>query len=208
MSRPDIERAVEGQRRLYTESLAEHGIASKAVGWKDEASQRLRFDKLVEVVVGNAGFAAGDWGCGYGAMFDYLDERFGPTLTRYEGYDISEEMVSAAHDRIVDPRARFVLGSNLGPADYAFVSGTFNVRFDVPDDAWETWIEERLRELAAAASRGIAFNLLTSYVDWREPHLYYGDPARWFDFCMRELSRSVVLLHDYPLYEWTILVRS
>jgi len=34
-----------------------------------------------------------------------------------------------------------------------------------------------------------------------------ADPRPFFDFCMRELSPNVTLLHDYPLQEWTILVR-
>jgi hypothetical protein len=55
--------------------------------------------------------------------------------------------------------------------------------------------------------RGFAFNLFTTYVDWKEDHLYYGDPGFFFDFCKRELSRSVALLHDYPLWEWTMVVR-
>ena len=38
-------------------------------------------------------------------------------------------------------------------------------------------------------------------------HLYYADPASVFDLCMRRYSRHVALLHDYGLYEFTILVR-
>ena len=45
--------------------------------------------------------------------------------------------------------------------------------------------------------RGLAFNLLTTYVDWRKDDLYYADPGRYFDFCRRELSRYVTLVHDY-----------
>jgi hypothetical protein len=54
---------------------------------------------------------------------------------------------------------------------------------------------------------GLAFNALTTFVDYREPNLFYADPSRFLDFCARTLSRRVVLLHDYDLYEWTILVR-
>ena len=38
-------------------------------------------------------------------------------------------------------------------------------------------------------------------------HLYYADPCRLFDHCKRRYSRHVALLHDYGLYEFTILVR-
>jgi hypothetical protein len=36
----------------------------------------------------------------------------------------------------------------------------------------------------------------------QRPDLYYG-----FDFCKRRFSRNVALLHDYGLYDFTILVR-
>jgi hypothetical protein len=37
--------------------------------------------------------------------------------------------------------------------------------------------------------------------------LYYADPCELFDHCKRQHSRNVALLHDYTLYEFTILVR-
>ena len=39
------------------------------------------------------------------------------------------------------------------------------------------------------------------------PDLFYGDPLLFFDFCKRNFSRNVALLHDYGLYDFTILVR-
>ena len=209
MTVPDpVDAALEEVRLLYSQNLEEHGLDSKSVGWKDETSQLLRFDKLAALIDGDEPFTVNDWGAGYGAMFDYLDARFGPRLTGYVGYDISSEMTEAARARVTDPRARFVLGSALEPADYSFVSGTFNVRFEAADADWDAWIKARLHELAQASSRGFAFNLLSSYVDWREPQLFYADPREYFDHCKRELSPRVSLLHDYPLYEWTMLVRT
>jgi SAM-dependent methyltransferase len=208
MSEPDlVARALAGVRDLYTSGLVEHGVASKAVGWKDEASQLLRFEQLAKLVEpADEPFTVADWGCGYGAMFSFLAERFPDRLVAYRGCDISVEMVEAASAAIDDPRAEFVVGDDAGAADYTFVSGTFNVRFEAPDDSWEEYIRTNLRRLASQSRRGLAFNLLSTYVDWQEPHLFYGDPRAFFDFCKRELSPRVALLHDYPLYEWTIVV--
>jgi hypothetical protein len=51
--------------------------------------------------------------------------------------------------------------------------------------------------------------MLTKYsdADRMRGDLYYGDPAFFFDHCKRSFSRNVALLHDYGLYEFTILVR-
>jgi hypothetical protein len=63
--------------------------------------------------------------------------------------------------------------------------------------------------MASLATRGLAFNVLTLYSDpeHRRRELHYADPLALFDFCKKELAPRVALLHDYPLYEFTILVR-
>jgi hypothetical protein len=63
-----------------------------------------------------------------------------------------------------------------------------------------------IRRLSEQSARGLAFNLFTTYVDFRNDDLFYADPAEFFSLCRRELSRYVTLLHDYPLYEWTLVV--
>jgi len=57
--------------------------------------------------------------------------------------------------------------------------------------------------------KGFSFNCLTSYSDddKMKDYLYYANPMELFDLCKRKYSRNVALLHDYDLYEFTILVR-
>jgi SAM-dependent methyltransferase len=201
--------ALAGVEALYSANLAEHGTSSASVGWPDPEAQQLRFDKLAYVIAADPPgdpITVNDWGCGYGAMFRYLDERF--TLGTYTGYDISSEMLDAARAFVDDPRAHWVQGSEATEtADYSFVSGTFNVRMEASEEAWQRYVEDTLKLLAQRSRRGFAFNLLTSYVDWRKDELFYADPAHFFTFCRENISRYVTLLHDYPLYEWTIAVR-
>ena len=72
---------------------------------------------------------------------------------------------------------------------------------------WRLYIEETLRTMASLARRGLAFNALTVYSDpdRRRPDLYYADPLGRCSISASAPSPSVVaLLHDYPLYEFTI----
>jgi SAM-dependent methyltransferase len=205
----ELVRALRGVRDLYTAGLAEHGPTPAATRWKDEAAQQLRFERLARVIdahppEGPASVA--DWGCGYGALLGYLDAH-GLRVGAYDGYDISAEMLAAAERAVGDDRCRWVHGTELDrDVDYVFVSGTFNVRLEASDDVWADYIRSTLRALHARARRGLAFNLMTTWVDWRAEDLFYADPAEWFTFCRRELSPWVSLQHDYPLYEWTIIV--
>ena len=37
--------------------------------------------------------------------------------------------------------------------------------------------------------------------------LYYADPLFFFDYCKNYFSEKITLIHDYDLYEFTILVK-
>ena len=95
-------------------------------------------------------------------------------------------------------------------ADYSVASGIFNVRLDQSDADWREYIVRTLEQMAATSRKGFAFNCLTSYsdADHMRPDLYYADPCWLFDLCKRRFSRNVALLHDYDLYEFTMLVRT
>ncbi len=117
-------------------------------------------------------------------------------------------MARATHTN--DPSAAFTLGKKPSePSDYAIASGIFNVRLDHENDAWRAYIESTLETLNKASIQGFAFNCLTSYADAdrKRPDLYYADPGFFFDLCRRKYARNIALLHDYDLYEFTILVR-
>jgi SAM-dependent methyltransferase len=175
-------------------------------------SQLLRFSKLTSIISNNdEHISINDYGCGYGAHLDFLINNAGLKVNRYNGYDLSIEMLEAAKEKLSIHQAEIQLkhSSSLETvADYSFVSGTFNVRFEASDKDWEEFIKAKLHEMHRFSNKGFSFNLLTSYVDWKEPHLYYGDPCYWFDYCKKHFSKKVSLLHDYPLWEWTILVKA
>lgn len=206
-----IASALKKVEQLYSDNLTAHGVRSAAVGWPDADAQLLRFEKLSHVFSGqpaSAPISVADWGCGYGAMFDFLDSLPDLELANYRGYDISPAMIDAAQARVEDPRADFRHGDVVDrDCDYIFVSGTFNVRMEAGEAEWAQYVRRMLRDLWAHARRGLAFNLLTVDVDWRAPSLFYADPMEFFAFCRAELSPRVALLHDYPLYEWTMCVR-
>lgn len=203
----------EGTMRLLTEyfsdKLRAHGETARGVDWNGPESQLTRFLQLSNVISAEGGFSVNDLGCGYGAYYDFLHARYADFS--YTGIDITESMLQAAEQRLGHvPRTRFVRAAVPDrEADYGVASGIFNLRLDTPDDAWQAYIETTLDALNATSRRGFAFNCLTVYSDAHKmrPDLYYSDPCALFDRCKRVYSRNVALLHDYELYEFTILVR-
>lgn len=196
---------------LYTGNLREKGLTSLAVGWNTPESQAMRFEKLNTAITSQSRpITVNDYGCGYGAHLEYLEQVCGIKVEEYNGYDLSEDMLAAARKNLswFGGRLNLIKSAELSTtADYTFVSGTFNVRFDADTDAWKSFIHTKLDELAQYSRRGFSFNLLSTYVDWQEKHLFYGDPCYWFNHCKKRYSKRVSLLHDYPLYEWTLVVK-
>jgi SAM-dependent methyltransferase len=193
----------------YSSKLAEHGVTANGVDWNGEESQALRFEQLCKIVDASNPFSINDLGCGYGALYDFLLQRY-PSFS-YEGIDVSEEMISAAQGRCAnEPNVRFIIASDPPEVtDYGIASGIFNVRLSRSDDEWQSYIEATLDALDRTSRFGFAFNCLTSYsdADKMRDYLYYADPCALFDYCKRRYSKNVALLHDYGLYEFTILVR-
>ncbi|HEX7670613.1 MAG TPA: class I SAM-dependent methyltransferase, partial [Polyangiaceae bacterium] len=133
------------------------------------------------------------------------------TAFAYHGADVSPAMITVAQQRYAGhAHATFEVGSVPAlVADYGVASGIFNVRQDRTDREWLEYIEATLDVLDRTSRRGFAFNCLTAYSDPERmrPYLYYADPCLLFDRCKRRYSRQVALLHDYGLFEFTILVR-
>lgn len=193
----------------YTTKLAEHGETPRGVDWNGEEGQTLRFEQLCKIVDTANHFSINDLGCGYGALYDFIINKYDEPS--YLGVDVSEGMIKAAEQRYKDqPQVRFVLSSEPNQvADFGVASGIFNVRMGRSDDEWRSYLESTLDVLDRTSRVGFAFNCLTSYSDKDKmrDYLYYADPCALFDLCKRRYSRHVALLHDYGLYEFTILVR-
>lgn len=196
-------------KNYFTEKLEQHGATHRGVDYNSTESQHIRFDQLIKVIDSSVEYSLLDFGSGYGGMYDYLRE-LGHNL-EYVGYDIAEPMVVKGRElHSDDPKCMFAGRIEDVPVlDYAVVSGTFNMKLDANHDAWTKIVIESLEQMNARAKKGLAFNMLTQYsdADKMRHDLYYGDPCFFFDHCKRHFSRNVALLHDYGLYDFTILVR-
>ncbi|ROZ79121.1 trans-aconitate 2-methyltransferase [Ramlibacter sp. WS9] len=193
----------------YSLKLSEHGQTARGVDWNGEEGQAQRFREVCRLVDGTRPFSVADLGCGYGALYDYL------LLQQYNfsylGVDLSESMIAAARERLRESRTARLLQASAPDvvSDYGIASGIFNVRLGHADDEWSDYVYRTLDELDRTSRLGFSFNCLTKYSDTHRmrPGLYYADPCELFDLCKRRYARNVALLHDYGLYEFTILVR-
>jgi trans-aconitate methyltransferase len=153
-----------------------------------------------------------DIGCGLGDLLTFLRHKDFTQLL-YRGYDILPDMVARAVSSHHDSEAVFQKIDELWEiqsADYCFASGIFNAKLAYSDERWWDHVQSCIREMAAKSKHALVFNMLSRYSDRhkQERTLYYADPCQVFDWCKREISRDVALLHDYGQWDFTIIIRT
>jgi hypothetical protein len=56
-----------------------------------------------------------------------------------------------------------------------------------------------------ACDKGVAVDMMTSYVDFREERLFYYSPEEILRHA-KSLTKRVMLRHDYPMFEFAIFL--
>jgi SAM-dependent methyltransferase len=211
MSTPDDVFFSENIKNFYSSHLRDFGNSAKGVGWKNSEAQYIRFDQLVKVIA-KPNYSINDLGCGVGELYKFLVERH-LAPGQYFGYDILQDMVDTAAR--IFPEAHNAIfrkiddSNEMLPADYSVASGIFNVKYEASESQWMHYVLTSLDNMNAKSRDGFSFNLLTKYSDkeFMQNYLYYADPLFYFDYCKRNYSKNVALLHDYYQYDFTVLVR-
>ena len=198
--------------RSYERRLAELGPDARAVFWKSEDHQLVRFETLYDVFdpadEDRGGVSVADFGCGYGAFFEFLKDRPVMAGGSYVGYDMSKKMVLAARAHIRDPRARFVQHLTVTePADYVFACGTYNMHMGAGRLEWSDYVKGSLKDLWRRTRRTLAFNLLRADAPDRYDGLFYADRADFETFCRDDLGGEVAVTNDDPMPDFTFTVR-
>lgn len=195
---------------IFGHRVRNFGNTPAGVLWKNEEGQQLRFEILAGILEGlppSTPVSLCDFGCGYGALFDFLCTLPHLPDFTYTGYDISPDMIKAAKARINDPRARFIEATEVStPVDFTLVSGTYNLKIDAPEDVWTAYIKDSLTNLWQMSRQGLAFNLLDNRYPEKGDGLYYADASEFRDFCSG-FSSDITIIDNDPQHEWTMIVR-
>jgi len=206
-----LEDALRESRAYLTSKIERFGAVPQGVDFNGPEAQSVRFDQLVKIIDSSRPCEVIDYGCGYGALVGYLREK--EWALTYHGYDELEKMIEVARRQYGQhPNVDFTTNEGSLPVcDYLIAGSIFNLKFDATTDAWRDYTVQVLGKMNLLCRRGFSFDILTSYSDADKmatrPELYFADPLFYFDYCKRTFARDVALLHDYGLYDFTILVR-
>jgi SAM-dependent methyltransferase len=173
----------------YKGLLKSHGDTFEAAQYSSRESQEARFEILTQV--GDLQDARVlDFGCGSGHLATFLKER--GTHCHYTGVDIVEDFFPIA--RAKHPEHRFGRWDEFDQErfDYVLVSGVFNNR--IPDN--ESFLAESVSMLFDSCDLALSFNLMSTYVDYQDPGLWYASPEKVFAM-VKQVTPFITLRNDY-----------
>ncbi|MBI9034459.1 MAG: hypothetical protein JEZ03_08320 [Bacteroidales bacterium] len=205
-----LEKSINNILNYFDDKLSRFGSTPQGADWNSIDAQQIRFEQLLKIVKPDDQFSLMDYGSGFGALIEYMKlKNF--NFREYFGYDILDSMVQKGESLFeADKNIHFTTSvENIPAVDYAVASGVFNIRLNISTEEFTIYMLNCLEIMHEKSIKGFSANFLTKYSDENRmrPDLFYADPGFVFDYCKKHFSRNVALLHDYDLYDFTILVR-
>lgn len=186
----------------YNRRIDEFGQGINALASGNVARRNQRFQVLLESGI-QEGDSVLDVGCGYADLSGYLENKLGQI--RYSGIDINPRIVAHAKSLhpTLDLHVAAIDSTDLEPVDWVVSSSTFNLKLLAGDNYVQ--VGRTLASAYALAQKGVAFDFLTSYVDFRgnPEEAFYYEPERIFSIA-KGITKRVSLRHDYPLFEFAV----
>jgi SAM-dependent methyltransferase len=176
----------------YRGLLAKYGDSPQAAQYSSQSSQERRFEILSSIGdLHNKKIL--DFGCGTGQLGCFLANQ--GIEFQYFGTDIVSEFLILCREKFPEGRfEEFSAFSHL-KFDYIFVSGVFNnLRLDNSQ-----FYQDTIKQLFSMCNIGLSFNMMSNYVDYKDPGLFYEYPENIFRFLKREVTPFVTLRNDYEV---------
>jgi hypothetical protein len=192
----------------YENCLERHGDSHLGVDWPKPQDVEKRYRVMLDVIHAPLVDPAIllDMGCGAAHLYDYLLRNPVANLI-YRGHDISPKFIELCRQKY--PEIPFTCGDALEPGqelpacDYAVMNGVFTEKRELNHEEMLGYFQVLLTKVFAAATVGVAFNVMSKQVDWERADLFHLslDELAWF--LTRNLSRNFIIRNDYGLYEYT-----
>ena len=186
---------------LYNERYKKFGRDIRTVGWSNDRDQVLRFEVLFRGL-NPKGKTILDVGCGLGDLVPYIEHCTGGDFN-YIGIDVAGELIEDARCFHGATNCEFSEGDIfslvLPQVDISVLSGALSLKCD----GIEAYARETLHRMMELSRQAVALNFLTSYADYEAPNNQHYHPEKVFSWA-KEVSKRVNLIHDYPLYEFTV----
>lgn len=194
----------------YEACLAKFGDSHRGVDWPNERDADRRYRVMLDLVREcEPGMTLLDFGCGASHLYPYLQNSPYSALA-YHGLDASAAFCELSRKKY--PHIPYycldVLSApgQLAEFDYVVMNGVFTEKCGLSFEEMLDYFERTLLAVFPKVRRGLAFNVMSSIVDWERDDLFHLPVDLLCGFLSRSLSRHFVIRNDYGLYEYTAYV--
>ena len=192
--------------------LDKYGDTFQGVGWtKKPEYADIRYRVMLDGLRADwpRPLALLDFGCGASHLRGYID-RNGIEGIHYSGLDLSDKYLALSRSKY--PDTTYLQVDLVDPAtsipefDFIVLNGLFNYRGENSREAMWDYMRTLLRRAWPFARRGMAFNVMSKYVDWEREDLFFLPFDTLAEFVAAEFGRAFTIRHDYGLFEYTVYV--
>jgi SAM-dependent methyltransferase len=185
----------------YQNRIGQHGVSLESMASGGAEKQKIRHLVHATALRGENSSIL-DVGCGIGQFYEFLRSR--GMACRFTGYDIVTDYVAYCREHyreaVFEERNIFTDGIN-GTFDSVVISQSLNNRYRHSDNMK---VMATALELAYRHTRvSVSIDMMSSYVDYQVPDLYYYSPEEVFRIA-KSICRRVCLRHDYRPFEFCI----
>jgi SAM-dependent methyltransferase len=190
--------------------LLKFGDNFRGVGWtKKKELAELRYQVMLDVVRDRDPVTLLDVGCGTSHLLEFLLAR-GETHIRYSGLDLSTAFLAVSREKF--PAVNYYqadildVDCDIPQHDYVVMNGLFNWKGDMSQRRMWAYCQSMISRAYDLANIGIAFNVMSKYLDWERDDLFHLPFDTLASFLDRKVSRHFTTRHDYGLFEYTTYV--
>ncbi len=196
----------------YEKTLEEFGPNSKGMDWPNSEDLEKRFKVLTDLIyftdTNNKKQSILDLGCGVGLLINFLNNNGLNKKLIYTGADISSKMIFTAKELHpeYDFEVRDVLRSpfNENKFDYVIMNGLLTEKLDMTQSQMIEFAQNMIASSFKSCSKGIAFNVMSSHVDWKRDDLFHWELDDIVEFMIKNCSRKIKIMMNYDLFEYTV----
>lgn len=192
----------------YEQCLSRYGDTHLGVDWPKLEHVDIRYQVMLEVIRKSTETVSMlDFGCGASHLYEYILKRKVKGI-EYAGLDISEKFISLCREKF--PSVRYycmdllTTADSLPDFDYIVMNGVFTEKRSLLYSEMLEYFFELIKTVYERTKIGLAFNAMSSHVDWERDDLFHLPLDTMAGFVTKNLTRDFIVRNDYGLYEYTV----
>ncbi|MFS0919254.1 class I SAM-dependent methyltransferase [Brevibacillus sp. 179-C 1.1 NHS] len=199
----------------YEQCFEKYGDNHLGVDWPNEKDVETRFKVMLDLIAfdqlgkKHENIQLLDFGCGASHFYKYIVKN-NLTNINYTGLDISDKFIDFCKEKYPnnDYYCVDILEApvQLPVFDYLILNGVFTEKREMSFEDMFLYFKEMIKKVWEISKRGIAFNIMSSQVDWERDDLFHLSLEPLSQFLCKEVSRNFIVRNDYGLYEYTVYV--